>query len=340
MDNTDVITTRTVIFKSDTGLVEDLRVWGPPARRPRAESFSPEFQISLPYHGLCVWHVGNDNVVADPNQVKFIAGGEGYRVSRPLGDGHGEIIITIRRPVLAELLAIDESRLASHALFRRRSRPADPQLQYLGARWLGQRSWSSQGELAGEEGLIAGVRQALHAPARVGATPAAVRLVNRAKEYVAAWHADSTLRLEMVAKEVGVSPLYLSTLFTRVEGMPLHRYVIRLRLSRALVALPESTDLARLALDVGFSHHSHFTEAFRRTFGSTPSMCRAALRGEHPQAHLDPSHRGGHSRRGFDSRSKRKISPDCGPCRSANSSRSALGEKCGPTWKTASVAGT
>ena len=37
-------------------------------------------------------------------------------------------------------------------------------------------------------------------------------------------------------------------------------------------------DLTALALDTGFSSHSHFTAVFRRTFGSTPSAFRQASR--------------------------------------------------------------
>jgi AraC-like DNA-binding protein len=36
-------------------------------------------------------------------------------------------------------------------------------------------------------------------------------------------------------------------------------------------------DLTRLALDLGYSSHSHFTDAFRRSFGVTPSTARKLL---------------------------------------------------------------
>jgi AraC-like DNA-binding protein len=37
-------------------------------------------------------------------------------------------------------------------------------------------------------------------------------------------------------------------------------------------------DLTRIALDLGFSSHSHFTAAFRRHFGLTPSAFAARQR--------------------------------------------------------------
>jgi AraC-like DNA-binding protein len=60
--------------------------------------------------------------------------------------------------------------------------------------------------------------------------------------------------------------------------VPLQRYVTQLRLARALIELPDSDDLTALALDLGFSSHSHFTLAFRRAFGCTPSRFRKTIR--------------------------------------------------------------
>jgi AraC family transcriptional regulator len=70
----------------------------------------------------------------------------------------------------------------------------------------------------------------------------------------------------------------LTDAFRRVEGTPLHRYLTRLRLARALDELPHAEDLTQLALDIGFSSHSHFTAAFRRAFGCTPSEFRQTTR--------------------------------------------------------------
>jgi len=45
-----------------------------------------------------------------------------------------------------------------------------------------------------------------------------------------------------------------------------------------LIDLPSADDLTSLALDLGFSSHSHFTLAFRRAFGCTPSQFRSTTR--------------------------------------------------------------
>ena len=85
--------------------------------------------------------------------------------------------------------------------------------------------------------------------------------------------------LAEIAAEVGHSPVYLTQVFQQVEGMPLYRYQLRLRLARALDQLGDCDNLTMLGLDLGFSSHSHFSTAFRQAYGRSPSEFRqAALR--------------------------------------------------------------
>src|SRR5262249_19539691 len=86
---------------------------------------------------------------------------------------------------------------------------------------------------------------------------------------------------------VGASSAYLTDVFSRFEGISLHRYVTQLRLARALIELPEAGNLTTLALDLGFSSHSHFTLAFRRAFGCTPSAFRARSNRKRQDGMLD-----------------------------------------------------
>lgn len=85
------------------------------------------------------------------------------------------------------------------------------------------------------------------------------------------------LSLEDVARESGTSVFHLSRVFRRQTGTTLHAYQAHLRLTAALeaVADPEA-DLTEVALDLGYSSHSHFTAAFRKAFGVTPSAVRQA----------------------------------------------------------------
>jgi AraC-like DNA-binding protein len=83
------------------------------------------------------------------------------------------------------------------------------------------------------------------------------------------------VRLADLARAVHTSPYHLCRLFKESVGMPIHRYLTRLRLLDGLESLAAAdVPLTGLALDLGFSSHSHFTAAFHRELGMTPSRFR------------------------------------------------------------------
>lgn len=81
--------------------------------------------------------------------------------------------------------------------------------------------------------------------------------------------------LDEVARRAGSSVFHLCRTFRRHTGSTLHGYRNQMRLRTALerVASPAG-DLTDLALDLGYSSHSHFTAAFRKAFGIAPSAFR------------------------------------------------------------------
>jgi len=111
-----------------------------------------------------------------------------------------------------------------------------------------------------------------------GATVGRQRLVDRVKlvlmnDLARRW------TLAEIGAEVRCSPVYLTQVFQQVEGVPLYRYQLRLRLARALDLLAKYEDLTALSLELGFSSHSHFSAAFREAYGRSPSEFRqSALR--------------------------------------------------------------
>jgi AraC family transcriptional regulator len=281
-DAEEVMVSRERLMETAFGLVEDLRVAGPRASGVRGESYSRHYQICLPYHGAFVWHVGHDDVVADPNRVLFVRGDEEFGVSRPVRGGYAELIVTVRPDLLSELLGVPERRLADHVRFRQRSAPVSAALQRRGIEFL----HAAGDVLTAEEWLVCFVRASLapagaidgvDAMAAGEVSPSTLRLVARAKTYLAA-NLSEPIRLERIARAAGTTPAYLTSVFRRIEGRPLHKYLVQLRLARALVELPNTPDLTALAGDLGFSSHSHLTAVFRRTFGCTPSAFRDSMR--------------------------------------------------------------
>lgn len=88
------------------------------------------------------------------------------------------------------------------------------------------------------------------------------------------------LRLGDIAAAVHVSPYHLCRMFRRQSGVSLHRFVDHLRLRASLEMLGEfGGDLTQLALWLGYSSHAHFTTAFRRVFGISPSQARSVRSG-------------------------------------------------------------
>lgn len=78
--------------------------------------------------------------------------------------------------------------------------------------------------------------------------------------------------LSSLAELTGCSIWTVSRDFRRCFGIGLCAYISRVQLWRALSLLVAGRDgLTSVALECGFSSHSHFTARFRREFGLTPS---------------------------------------------------------------------
>lgn len=242
-----------------------------------AEDYSPKTQICFPYRGAFIWHVGGQDIVGDANQILFVPPGETFRLSHLHKDGCGELIITPRPDVIDELVG-NVVQPCVHPLFRHRCRRADPVVQRASVRFRQLVLAGELDELAADELLLKLMMSALQVRqcAKV-LHPGTKRLVDRAKTFLSAnW--DGAVRLKDIAAAIGTSAAYLTDAFRRAEGVPLHGYLVQLRLARALVEIPHSTDLTELALHLGFSSHSHFTAAFRKSFGCTPSDFRQSTR--------------------------------------------------------------
>jgi AraC-like DNA-binding protein len=90
-------------------------------------------------------------------------------------------------------------------------------------------------------------------------------------------HPGRRHRLEALAARVDSTPVRLARAFRRATGTSIHRYLTHVRLHRAIDRLADGcADLSALALELGFTSHSHFTYHFRRSLGVTPRGVRSA----------------------------------------------------------------
>jgi AraC-like DNA-binding protein len=86
------------------------------------------------------------------------------------------------------------------------------------------------------------------------------------------------LSLAEIARAVGSSVFHLCRTFREATGSSLHAYRNQERLRRSLDLLEGGEGITDIALELGYSSHSHFSFAFRRAFGSTPAAFRRRAR--------------------------------------------------------------
>jgi len=230
--------------------------------------------LVFPRQPVAIRHSGRPRVLATPNLVMLYNPAQEFE--RELRDARGDscIYITIHEPALAELEsatdAVADGRLAGTYV------PCAP-TSYLQQHVLGRRLSSHALDPLGAEetiwSLVSRVLQRRFEPRTTKRTH--YELAEAAKERIVAT-LDHSLSLAELGKQLGVSPFHLARTFRAQTGFTLHQYRTQLRLRRALVELGRDTrDLTRLAFDLGFASHSHFTDTFRREFGVPPSAVRA-----------------------------------------------------------------
>jgi len=99
------------------------------------------------------------------------------------------------------------------------------------------------------------------------------RIIERMRSF------SSDLSLQALANESGYSRVHFIRMFRAATGYSPHNYLLNLKLERAQELLRNpSMSLIDIALDCGFSSHSHMSRIFHRIVGVTPSDYRRSLR--------------------------------------------------------------
>ncbi len=243
-------------------------------------------QLVFPYRGTWLRHVGGDEVVADASQVLFFNAGESYQVSHPHAGGDASLVLVADEALLREVAPAELLREGAPLRFRMPRLRIDPRAQVQVALLRHGLREGTADALEGESLALTLMLRAIgpRTTHTAGSSHGRQRLVDRAK-LVLMGDLARRWTLAEVAAEVGVSPVYLTQSFREVEGVPLYRYQLRLRLARALDLLGECEDVGMLGHRLGFSSHSHFTAAFQQAYGRTPSEFRElALQRRRPHA--------------------------------------------------------
>jgi AraC family transcriptional regulator len=115
------------------------------------------------------------------------------------------------------------------------------------------------------------------------------RALCRCVEFIEA-HLDQDIPLDTVATQAGLGAFAFLRAFKASTGQTPHQFVLRARIERAKVLLATSNaSVAMIAMDVGFSSHSHFSAAFRRLVGVAPQVFRHDTRAGRPEMVAEPS---------------------------------------------------
>jgi AraC family transcriptional regulator len=256
---------------------------------PAAEEHSVSNNVVLMRRGAFCKHFGRRSAAADVNQAVFFAKDSTYRVSHPADCGDRGTVFVVAPGVLNAIVRELDPSVEDHperpfqfvtgpcsdGVFWRH-RDLVRRLESADAEPL-EPFWADVTALE----LIADVLQAaferkgLPTKRRRNGTDANhAERAEAAKNYLAARLCEP-ITLNDVARAVHASPFHLARVFRQQTGVPIHRYMTRLRLRASLERLAEgASDLSALALEFGFSSHSHYTSAFRGEFGRSPSDVR------------------------------------------------------------------
>jgi AraC-like DNA-binding protein len=257
------------------------------ARGP--EEWSRQNQIVFPRHGVFEREARGRKVIADANGVLFFNRDEAYHVAHPGRTGDDCTVFAFDDALLWDAVrshdpgwaetsgqpfrfthtSSDQSVFLLHAELRRAARAKagaplaidEAAVQLLGA--LIQRTYQG--------------RDIPRRPIRQSTSRAHHEQMERTRLFLATRFGED-LSLDAIARAVGCSPFHLARLFRQEAGITIHQYRHRLRLREALRRIADGEPhLAALALELGFSNHSHLTDAFRQAFGRPPNQCRKSL---------------------------------------------------------------
>lgn len=257
----------------------------------RCHPSHPSFHDSGPARNFCfvfprtaveIQHEHQRPFVANPNIVTFYNLGQPYQRNPVSADGdrcdwfgvHADLVRDIVRSFDP---AVDDR---PEAPFRFTHRWSDAGT-YLLQRRVFERvaNGALQESLAVEELVIRLLESVLRsAPVSPPSIGIKQRDVLHHVKLILSQRLGERLTLRNVAREAELSPYHLCRLFRRATEMTLHQYrqKLLLRWSLESVAKPEKP-LVDIALDAGFSSHSHYTSAFHREFAESPSKVRKAI---------------------------------------------------------------
>lgn len=155
----------------------------------------------------------------------------------------------------------------------------DPRIEHIG--WAVKAELESSepvGRLYGESLGLALASHLLGSCASASDAPRWERISKRRLKRVIDFiheHVSTELSLAKLAELAEMSPSYFKTVFKESMGVPVHQYVIRMRVEYATTLIARNAlELSQVALQAGFANQSHMTRCMKRLTGLTPASLR------------------------------------------------------------------
>jgi AraC family transcriptional regulator len=257
-----------------------IRISGIACRHPRGgcgcERGGERTHLTLLRRGGFGYHINGMMVIGDPAMALLYRTGDSYRISHPFDGGDDCTTFEISPEHEEEVFG---RRLRRHHDLRRAVSGAN---QFAHLELHGRLAQGGDDVLMVEEATARLCESVLRSEGGADharrLSPAALARVQRVREAMLDDPADAA-GLVALAVLAGCSPFHLARIFRKATGLTLAAYRTSLRIALSLERLAQGeNDLSALAQDMGFSHHSHFSSAFRRRVGVTPSVARESMR--------------------------------------------------------------
>lgn len=100
-------------------------------------------------------------------------------------------------------------------------------------------------------------------------------LVNSCLSLIKKCYNSPECSIQSLAKQLGCSPNYLSSLFLQVTGSKLQKYIFNLRMNQAKTMLCESDyNVNQTGHACGYENISYFVQQFKKFYGMTPKKMK------------------------------------------------------------------
>jgi AraC family transcriptional regulator len=232
--------------------------------------------VVLPLAGVFAKHESpTRHVLGTPSHAVFVAADTPYRLSFPGGIGDRALLMRFDDALAPDWIGRSNGSdtLASNGLL---PAPAMMLRNVLRSR-LEKDADPFESEALGLD-LLAMSLQSMRRDKPSVRRPAQARrarAIERIKEAIAVAPA-AKWNVAKLSRVANLSPFHLCHVFHDAVGTSIYNYVLHERLALALDAVldDDGAGLTAIALDAGFSSHSHFTARFKAFFGCAPASLR------------------------------------------------------------------